>query len=392
MPWKRVKANGDVAWYTRFRHRGKKICVPTKARTEAECRAVEERMRRDLVVGVENGDRRGPLLTKLAYDYVQWLLTYRSQEHALRTDLALSTILERLPVKHVYKVRPDHIREYVDRRRQDVNQKRSGKHISERTIQLEVGSLRSMLNCAVKQQWIPRNPLAGVELMARPRYGMIDYLTPDEISGLFQHLEPAFRPMSYFFLVTGARLREAATLEWKEIDFNRRVVRFVLTKSRRAREVPLGNDMMAWLTEHRLKTGYVFGTSKGNPRINNVNRAMIVASRKAGLTRHVHPHLLRHTFGTYLAFAGVNPYRLQALLGHADLKTTMGYVHVAQTGRPDDSIHRVAAWLSEQVGEGAHSVPQRPGDTTLPVPDVETVSSRRASPRGTAGGSPLSTG
>jgi integrase len=84
--------------------------------------------------------------------------------------------------------------------------------------------------------------------------------------------------MSYFFLVTGARLREAAMLEWKEIDFNRKVVRFVLTKSWRAREVPLGNDMMAWLTEHRLKAGYVFGTTKGNPRINNVNRAMIGGS------------------------------------------------------------------------------------------------------------------
>jgi integrase len=297
MPWKRVKANGDVAWYTRFRHRGKKICVPTKAKTEDECRQIEEKMKRDLDLGVENGDRRGPLLTKLAYEYVQWLLTYRSQEHAIRVDAALGNILPKLPVKHVYKLKPDHVREYIDRRRQDVNQKRPDKPISERTIHIEVGALRSMLNCAVKQQWIPRNPLAGVELMARPRYGMIDYLAPDEISGLFQHLEPAFRPRSYFFLVTGARLREAATLEWKEIDFNRKVVRFVLTKSRRAREVPLGNDMMAWLTEHRLKTGYVFGTSKGNPRINNVNRAMIVASKKAGLSRHVHPHLLIRSSG-----------------------------------------------------------------------------------------------
>jgi integrase len=349
-------------------------------------------MKRDLDLSVEKGDRRGPLLTKLAYDYVQWLLTYRSQEHALRTDLALSTILESLPVKHVYKLKPDHVRDYTDRRRQDTNRKRPGKSISERTIHLEVGSLRSMLNCAVKQQWIPRNPLAGVELMARPRYGMIDYLAPDEISGLFQHLEPAFRPMSYFFLVTGARLREAATLEWKEIDFNRKVVRFVLTKSRRAREVPLGNDMMAWLTEHRAKAGYVFGTVKGNPRVNNVNRAMIAASKKAGLSRHVHPHLLRHTFGTYLAFSGVNPYRLQALLGHADLKTTMNYVHVAQTGRPDDAIRRVAAWLSEQVGEAEPSSPQKPGDTTLPIPDVETFSSRPASPRGTKGACAESTG
>ncbi|MDP2896622.1 MAG: tyrosine-type recombinase/integrase [bacterium] len=332
-------------------------------------------MKLDLDLGVRNGDRRGPLLLKLSYEYVQWLLTYRSQEHALRTDLALSTILQRLPIKHVYKLKPDHIREYINRRRKDFNQKCSGKPISERTIHIEVGSLRSMLNCAVKQQWIPHNPLAGVELMPKPTYGMVDYLSADEIAKFFQHVEPAFRLMSNFFLVTGARLREAALLEWKEIDFNRKVVRFVRTKSKRAREVPLGNDMMAWLTERRAKAGYVFGTAKGNPRVNNVNRAMIAASKRACLIRHVHPHLLRHTFGTYLAFAGVSPYRLQALLGHSDLKTTMNYVHVAQTGRPDDSIRRIAVWLSEQVGEAEPSSPQRPGDTTLPVPDVETDAS-----------------
>ncbi len=282
--------------------------MPTKAKTEDECRAVERRMKRDLDLGVENGNRRGPLLVKLSYEYVQWLLTYRSQEHALRTDLALSTILERLPIKHVFKLKPDHIRDYIEHRRQDTNQRHPGKPISERTIQLEVGSLRSMLNCSVKQQWILRNPLAGVELMPRPRYGLVDYLAPDEIARFFKHIEPAFRPMSYFFLVTGARFREAAFLEWKEIDFNRRVVRFVLTKSRRAREIPLGKDMMTWLTEHKERIGYVFGTPKGNPRVNNVNRAMMLASKRAVLTRHVHPHLLRHTFGTYLAFAGVSPY------------------------------------------------------------------------------------
>ncbi len=390
MPWKRFRANGQIVWYTRFRRRGKKICVPTKATTEGECRAIEERMKRDLELGIENGGRRGPSLARLAYEYVEWLLTYRSQEHALRTDLALSTVLERLPVKHVYRLKPDHIRDYIDRRRLETNQKRPGKRISERTIHLEVGSFRSMLNRAVKQQWIHRNPLAGVEFMPRPTYGMVDYLAPDETSRFFRYIEPAFRPMSYFMLVTGSRFREATLLEWKEVDFNRNAVGFVLTKSRRAREVSLGNDMMAWMTVHRANGRYVFGTRRGNPRVNNVNKTMISASKRAGLTRHVHPHLLRHTFGTYLAFAGVSPYRLQALLGHADLNTTMNYVHVAQTGRPDEPIRRIAAWLSEQVGEAKPSSPQTPGDTTLPVPDVGTDASPRPLPTASGEDSPES--
>jgi hypothetical protein len=82
MPWKREKANGTIVCYTRFRHHGRKICVPTKAKTEGQCREIEQKMKRDVDLDVEKGDRRGRLLPKLSYECVQWLLTYRSQEHA----------------------------------------------------------------------------------------------------------------------------------------------------------------------------------------------------------------------------------------------------------------------------------------------------------------------
>lgn len=155
MPWKRVRANGTITWYTRFRHRRKKICVPTRAKTEDECREIEEKMKRDMDLGVENGHRRGPLLTKLACDYVQWLLTYRSQEHAMRIAAALGNTQPKSPVKHIQKLKPGHVRRYIDHRRREVNQKLADKPISERTIDIEVGSLRSMVNSAVKQQRIP---------------------------------------------------------------------------------------------------------------------------------------------------------------------------------------------------------------------------------------------
>jgi hypothetical protein len=71
MPWRGVGANRKIVWHTRFRHRGKKTCVPAKAKTEAECRAIEQKVRLHFDVGVENEERRGSLLTKLAYQYVQ---------------------------------------------------------------------------------------------------------------------------------------------------------------------------------------------------------------------------------------------------------------------------------------------------------------------------------
>jgi len=53
------------------------------------------------------------------------------------------------------------------------------------------------------------------------------------------------------------------------------------------------------------------------------------AARKAGIGKNVHPHTLRHSFGTHLAQDGYDIGTIQALLGHSSPSTTMVYVHMA---------------------------------------------------------------
>ena len=61
-------------------------------------------------------------------------------------------------------------------------------------------------------------------------------------------------------------------------------------------------------------------------------RAIHAAARKAGLTKPVGPHTLRHSFATHLLEAGYDIRTVQELLGHRDVKATMIYTHVLNRG------------------------------------------------------------
>ena len=65
-----------------------------------------------------------------------------------------------------------------------------------------------------------------------------------------------------------------------------------------------------------------------------INKAIAKAVRQTGISKRVSAHTFRHSFATHLLQRGTDIRTIQALLGHADVSTTMIYTHVLQQGGP----------------------------------------------------------
>ena len=82
-----------------------------------------------------------------------------------------------------------------------------------------------------------------------------------------------------------------------------------------------------------MRRHHIFETS--------LKKAIRLAARKAGIDKPVHPHILRHCFATHLVRSGVDIRTVQELLGHADLETTMRYVHAIEPAGVRSPLDRI---------------------------------------------------
>ena len=92
-------------------------------------------------------------------------------------------------------------------------------------------------------------------------------------------------------------------------------------------------EVLAAYYRWKRPTDWLFpGKERGQPLSREtVFETCKKAARRAGIAKSVHPHSLRHAFATHLLDDGATLIVIQALLGHANLKTTARYLHVSDT-------------------------------------------------------------
>ncbi len=161
-------------------------------------------------------------------------------------------------------------------------------------------------------------------------------LSLEEVAVFLEVLHrPVYRAIAMVLYGTGLRIDEALSLEVRDIDGARGVLRVRHGKGDRAREVKLSPTLYQWLRRYwdkeRPQPPYLFMSRRtGRPPTQDaVRSAFAAAAEQAKITKPVRPHVLRHSYATHLLDAGTDVRVIQALLGHSSLQTTMRYTRVS---------------------------------------------------------------
>ena len=237
---------------------------------------------------------------------------------------------------------PQHIRQY----QAELFQKRK---LSSGTVGIRLAALRFFYTKTLRRNW----SIADTPYPKRT-HRLPTILSQEEVAQLIDAASTPFhRTLLMTLYATGARNAEATRLKFTDVDSKRMVIHIKGGKGRQDRDVMLSPVLLGELREHWYCVGqrprvWLFPGNRHHSADRPINTKTVWhacqnAAKRAGIEIGVHPHMLRHCFGTHLLEAGADLRTIQILMGHSDLKETTIYLHLSQrhlhaTASPLDSL------------------------------------------------------
>jgi site-specific recombinase XerD len=210
------------------------------------------------------------------------------------------------------------------------------KKLAPGTVELRMSALRFLFKKTLKRRDIDFD---DIPFPKKPRKLPV-ILSPREVTRL---INAAWNLMHRTILMvlygTGMRRNEARLLKVEDIDKERMVIHIRNAKGRRDRDVPLTPKLHKALREYyRWKNPriYLFPSERDHRgeekpvSDKTIWHACHMAAKRAGITKKIGPHSLRHCYATHLVEAGTDLRTIQVLLGHARLEHTLIYLHLSR--------------------------------------------------------------
>ena len=327
----------------------------TKRLAEAWLRDVLDQARRGSLPGMV---RTGATFADAAAEFLRYAADERDCKPSTLRDyrsIVEAHLVPRFGAERIEDITPTMIEEW---------RASFGPHLAARTKNKWLVVLHGIFRRAQTVWKLPINPVAGIEKHRQRSSGDIDVFSPEEVLALVRAAGDAQDAAIYLTAAfTGLRRGELLALRWRDVDFVGQAIRVrgsyaggqvTSPKSGKVRSVPMAPDVataLAGLGQRERWTGdddLVFvGTVGGHVDGSALRRRYVDTLQRAGL-RPLRFHDLRHTFGTRM-IAKADIRRVQEWMGHADVQTTMKYLHYAP--REDDAALVAEVFRTQPIAE-----------------------------------------
>jgi len=263
-----------------------------------------------------------PPVTALRQRYIDDLRLRNKSPRTIETYVLRVVQFAKHFGKSPERLGPDQLRAY--------QQHLLARQVSWSTFNQAVCALRFLYNITLGRPHV----IVHLPFAKRPRL-LPTVLSPEEVVRLLAAALPGRdRTLLDVAYSCGLRLMELLGLQVADIDSARMVLTIRHGKGQKQRLTPLSPRLLEVLRgywrEYRPATWLFPGVKPALALTGGaVQRLCQRTAQRAGLTKRIHPHILRHSFATHLLEAGVDLLSVQALLGHSHFNTTAKYLHIS---------------------------------------------------------------
>jgi integrase len=395
-----VEPSGKKTWYVDYkRPNGKRTYHKVGAAeilTVAQARDLAKEFLASVTLGndpvkVEEVKKERLTLKQLLFDfYSTWVLDNRRSGQATIDMIAhaFSDFMD-LPTEEISILR---IEQWRAAQRKQKNTK--GASLNRYTT-----ALKAVFNWAVKREILENNPIEKLEpLSEQDSEKKTRFLTDEERERFMAALDARenrmrqerenhnvwleerglplmsslkdvpfadyFKPMILVCLNTGARRKAIFSLRWEDVDLEGRILtlRAEDAKTLRKQYIPMNETLYSTLSLWKRQCAdtapdaLVFASPKTNGKFDNCRSAWDNLLKEAGI-KNFRWHDMRHDFASQLVMDGIDLNTVRDLLGHADLKMTLRYAHLA----PENKLQAVKALDKKQQPALVQSAADLPG-------------------------------